>query len=131
MTQQDRIFCWHHSGRGRLERLLSQGLIDCPKEEFLDHPPKGARAIRPGDILRVSLKEPKKGKGRVVAIVRLTSARPFRLKQPLHQQYPYAVKVEVLRSAKDLGLDCLGICDTYPFPHPPPMNPSHWADAGK
>lgn len=115
MILNERFFCWHHSGLARLNRLLEQGLIDCPRESFLeDH------GLHPGDLIRVSLKVRNAARGDVVALVTLVSSQPVLLNPPLHPRYPYAVKVIVI--SRDPGSSCL----SYPYPKPPPMNPSHW-----
>jgi hypothetical protein len=114
MTQNERIFCWHHSGLGRLKKLLAQGLIDCPHVNFLAN-----HGLVPGNLIRVSLKVRNKPRGGVVAVVRLISSRPFKLTPPLHKSYPYAVRVDVIQR-------CSGsFCHKYP-PRTPPMSRSHW-----
>jgi len=116
METKSKVFCWHHSDKNRLCHYLSQYMVDCPRDYFLTK-----HGLKPGDQIRFSVKIRNQACGEIFAVAELDSPTPFKLRSPRHKDYPFAVKVKNIVRPSGTKL-----CMKYPYPKPPPMNPSHW-----
>ncbi len=116
MESKTKVFCWHHSDASRLRHFLSQGIVDCPRNSFLTE-----HGLKPGDQIRFSVKVRNQGEGRILAAAELGSGAPHYLQHPRHKDFPWGVNLR-----KIVLLDGNQLCMQYPYPKPPPMNPSHW-----